>query len=91
MAKSTLVHRFKSGTVEGTVWSTTYNDAPSIYYKIQHQKFDKETKEWKENPFWNKTDILNLGVVLAALNNYLASASEVKEVKEDNSGDDCPF
>jgi len=67
MAKAKMVQKFKSGQIEIVQWEGSYQDQPTTYYTVQHQKFDKEAKEWKDNPFFNKTDLLNLWLGVSTL------------------------
>lgn len=81
MAKSTLIRKFKSGTVEVVQWEGRYNDEPTTFYSLNHQKLDQETKEWKDNPFYSKTDLLN---ALLGINYILTrSCEEINKAKDE--------
>ena len=60
----------KVGNISAAIWDGTYTDpqtkqtTPTQSFTIKKQKFNKETKQWEDSPFLNKTDLKDIGIVL---------------------------
>lgn len=59
-----IVGYYKQGNVEIGVNKGSYEGKETTSYVVKKQKFNKETKQFEESPFWNATDLRDLVTIL---------------------------
>ena len=54
------VDQIKVGQVEVAQWEGSYEGNPTTSFSLKKKKFNKDTKEFEESPFLNKTDLKDI-------------------------------